>query len=221
MQHLIIPDVIRLAILTPETCLFLTKEECMKKLTLPIILLMMAACTTFDTKSHNASVSNSDQKIKRVAVVDFDFARPEKGRTDRGRIVRPMNAGSIMADIFTEHLLESGLYEVVERRKIVRLLRDFEIDTGDLFATDHIKKLQNVLNVDGLIVGVVMEYGDWRGTINWGGVVGFSARLVEVDSGKLVWATSANRDMAMTNSSAIAHAASQDALKDLLTQLGK
>jgi curli biogenesis system outer membrane secretion channel CsgG len=194
----------------------------MKKLMPAIILLMMMyACTTFDTKDQNASVSNYNQAIKRVAVVDFDFARPESGRTDRGRIVRPMNAGSIMADIFTEHLLASGLYEVVERKKIVRLLRDFEIDTGNLFAADNMKKLQGVLNVDGLIVGVVMEYGDWRGTINWGGVVGFSARLVEIDSGSLVWATSANRDTAMTNSSMVAHTASQDALNDLLTQLGK
>ena len=194
----------------------------MKKLIPPIILLMMIyGCTTFDTKGHNVSVSDSNQQIKRVAVVDFDFARPERGKTDRGRIVRPMNAGSIMADIFTEHLLASGLYDVVERKKIVRLLRDFEIDTGDLFASDNMKKLQDSLNVDGLIVGVVMEFGDWRGTLNWGGVVGFSARLVEVESGSLIWATSANRDMAMTNSSMIAHAASQDALIDLLAQLDK
>ena len=194
----------------------------MKKSTLLIILLMtLYACTTFDTKGHNVSVSDSDRQIKRVAVVDFDFARPERGKTDRGRIVRPMNAGSVMADIFAEHLLQSGLYDVVERKKIVRLLRDFEIDPGDLFAGDSVKKLQGSLNVDGLIVGVVTEFGDWRGTLNWGGVVGFSARLVEVESGSLIWATSANRDMAMTNSSMIAHEASQDALKDLLARLGK
>ena len=194
----------------------------MKKLALSIIFLMMiTACTTFDTQGHNASVSASGKEIRRVAVVDFDFARPESGRTDRGRIVRPMNAGSIMADIFAEHLLDSGLYEVVERKKIVRSLRDLEIDTGDLFASHNTKKLQDALGVDGLIVGVVMEFGDWRGKINWGGVVGFSARLVEVRSGSLIWAASANRDMAMSNSVMIAHAASQDALNDLLTQLGK
>ena len=194
----------------------------MKKIMMPIFFLMLiSACTTFDTQGHNASVSASDKEIRRVAVVDFDFARPERGKTDRGRIVRPMNAGSIMADIFTEHLLDSGLYEVVERKKIVRLLRDFEIGTDDLFASHNTKKLQDALHVDGLIVGVVMEFGDWRGKINWGGVVGFSARLVEIDSGSLIWAASANRDTAMTNSVQIAHAASQDALNDLLTQLGK
>ena len=114
----------------------------MNKLILPMILLMIYACTTFDTKGQNVSVSDSDRQIKRVAVVDFDFARPERGKTDRGRIVRPMNAGSVMADIFAEHLLQSGLYDVVERKKIVRLLRDFEIDPGDLFAGDNVKKLQ-------------------------------------------------------------------------------
>ncbi|MBT8331804.1 MAG: hypothetical protein KJP06_05690, partial [Deltaproteobacteria bacterium] len=60
-----------------------------------------------------------------------------------------------------------------------------------------------------------------RGTLNWGGVVGFSARLVQVDSGSLIWAASANRDMAMTNSTAIAHAASKDALEDLIAKLGR
>ena len=194
----------------------------MKKLALfTFFLMMINGCTTFDTQGHNASVSVYDKEIKRVAVVDFDFARPENGRTDRGKIVRPVNAGSMMADIFTEHLLDSGLYEVVERKKIVRLLRDLEIDTGELFVPHNTKKLQNALDVDGLIVGVVTEFGDWRGKINWGGIVGFSARMVEVRSGSLIWAASANRDMAMTNSVMIAHAASQDALNALLTQLGK
>ncbi len=185
------------------------------------VLVLISACTTFDISGHNAAITEPNPEIKRVAVIDFDFARPERGKTDRGRITRPMNAGSIMADIFAEHLLGSGLYEVVERRKVVRLMRDFEIDSGELFATDNITKIQQVLNIDGLVVGVVTEYGDWRGTLNWGGVVGFSARLVQVNSGSLIWAASANRDMAMTNSTAIAHAASQDALEDLIAQLGR
>jgi hypothetical protein len=194
----------------------------MKKLILSsYVLILISACTSFDISDHNASITGPNPEIKRVAVIDFDFARPERGKTDRGRITRPVNAGSIMADIFAEHLLGSGLYEVVERRKVVRLMRDFEMDSGDLFAADNIKKMQQFFNIDGLVVGVVTEYGDWRGRRNWGGVVGFSARLVQVDSGSLIWAASANRDMAMTNSTAIAHAASQDALKGLIAKLGR
>ena len=169
----------------------------MKSLALSsLLLVLVSACTSFDISDHSAAISDPKPAIKRVAVVDFDFARPERGRTDRGRITRPMNAGSIMADIFAEHLLGSGLYEVVERRKVVRLMRDFEIDASDLFAADKMNKMQQALNIDGLVVGVVTEYGDWRGKLNWGGVVGFSARLVQIDSGSLIWAASANRDMA-------------------------
>ena len=186
-----------------------------------LLMILVLACTSFDISDNNASIRNSKPAIKRVAVIDFDFARPEEGRTDRGRITRPMNAGSIMADIFAEHLLGSGLYEVIERRKVVRLMRDFEIDASDLFVAEKIDKMQQALSIDGLVVGVVTEYGDWRGTLNWGGVVGFSARLVQLDSGSLIWAASANRDMAMTNSTAIAHAASKDAIEELIAKLGR
>jgi curli biogenesis system outer membrane secretion channel CsgG len=202
--------------------MFDQQEGSMKSLALSSLLfVLVSACTSFDISDHSAAISDPKPAIKRVAVVDFDFARPETGKTDRGRITRPMNAGSIMADIFAEHLLGSGLYEVVERRKVVRLMRDFEIDASDLFAADKMNKMQQALNIDGLVVGVVTEYGDWRGKLNWGGVVGFSARLVRVDSGSLIWAASANRDMAMTNSTAIAHAASQEALEDLVAKLGR
>jgi curli biogenesis system outer membrane secretion channel CsgG len=186
-----------------------------------LLMVLVLACTSFDISDNSASIRDPKPTVQRVAVIDFDFARPEEGRTDRGRITRPMNAGSIMADIFAEHLLGSGLYEVVERRKVIRLMRDLEIDAADLFAADNMMKMQQVLKIEGLVVGVVTEYGDWRGTLNWGGVVSFSARLVQVDTGALIWAASANRDMAMTNSTAIAHAASQDALEDLIAKLGR
>jgi hypothetical protein len=82
-------------------------------------------------------------------------------------------------------------------------------------------KLRKTLNVDGLIVGVVMEYGDWRSRINWGGVAIFAARLVDIDTGLVIWATSANLNIALTNSGAVAHAASQEALRELSAKLGK
>ena len=66
------------------------------------LLILIAACTSFDISHHNASITEPNFAIKRVAVIDFDFARPEEGRTDRGRITTPINAGSIMADIFVE-----------------------------------------------------------------------------------------------------------------------
>lgn len=80
---------------------------------------------------------------------------------------------------------------------------------------------QSAISVLSLVPNGCRSHGDWRGKLNWGGVVGFSARLVQVDSGSLIWAASANRNMAMTNSTAIAHAASKNALEDLIAKLGR
>jgi curli biogenesis system outer membrane secretion channel CsgG len=185
------------------------------------LLMLICACSTYDINEHHASIADSDHEIKRVAVVDFDFSMSLEGKTDRGKIVRPMNAGSIVADIFTQHLLGTGLYRVVERKQIGRALNELNIDTAGLFDASSLDKLQKTLNVDGLIVGVVMEYGNWRSAINWGGVAIFTARLVDIETGLVIWATSANLSVAMTNSGAVAHVASQEALRELSAKLGK
>ena len=183
--------------------------------------MLICACSTYDINERHASITDSNHQIERVAVVDFDFDRPEKGRADRGRIIRPANAGPILADIFAQHLLGSGLYQVVERGKIDQILSENDIDPAGIFAASNLDKLRKILNVDGLIVGAVLEYGDWRTAINWGGTSSFTARLVDIDTGLVIWATSANLSIAMTNSGAVAHAATDVALKELLTQLGK
>ena len=193
----------------------------MKKLMIHIPLLMLiCACSTYDITEHHTSITDTNHQIERVAVVDFDFDRSKKGRVDRGKIYRPANAGSILADIFAQHLLGSGLYQVVERGKIDQILRENNIDPDAIFAASNLDKLRQILNVDGIIVGVVMEFGDWRSPINWGGTAIFSARLVDIDTGLVIWATSANLSIAMTNSGSVAHAASDVALKELLAQFG-
>ena len=133
----------------------------MKKLMIHIpLLLLICACSTYDIIEHHASIADSNQEIKTVAVVDFDSSMSETGKIDRGKIVRPANAGSILADIFTEHLIGTGLYQVVERRQIGLVLKELNIERAGLFDASTLDKLQKTLNVDGLIVGVVMEYGD-------------------------------------------------------------
>jgi hypothetical protein len=74
------------------------------------------------------------------------------------------------------------------------------------------------INVDGVILGTVLDYGEWRSTFNWGGVAAFTARLVDLESGVIAWSVSANRNQAIKNAAFAAHAASEDALKALLAK---
>ena len=186
-----------------------------------LLPLMIAACSTFDIKQYSATVTDEKSDIKRVAVIDFDYDRPERGRIERGKISRPKNAGVIVADIFTEHLLGSGLYQIVERKQINRILQKHNLRKSDLFNSPDWQEIKQILNVDALVTGVVIEYGEWRSSFNWGAVTAFTARLVEVESGLVVWSVSANQNIAMTNAAVVTHAASEDALKDLLAKLNK
>ncbi len=81
--------------------------------------------------------------------------------------------------------------------------------------------MNKLLNVDGVILGAVLDYGEWRSTINWGGVAAFTARLVDLESGAIVWSVSANRNMAIKNAAFAAHAASVDVLNALQAKLNK
>jgi len=66
-----------------------------------------------------------------------------------------------------------------------------------------------------------LDYGEWRSSFNWGGVAAFTARLVDPESGVVVWSVSAGRNPAIKNAVFAAHAASQDALNALQAKLDK
>jgi len=70
-------------------------EKVIRYLILPLFIL---GCTAFDLEEYNASVAADALEIKRVAVIDFSFDLPERGRIDRGKIQRPQNAGVLVID---------------------------------------------------------------------------------------------------------------------------
>ena len=182
------------------------------------VSLMAAACSEFDIIESNATTAVEKSNIKRIAVIDFDYARPETGKIERGKINRPINAGAIVADIFTEYLLGTSLYQILERKQINSILREHRLKNSDLFHSKNWPKIKQILNVDGLVIGTVMEYGDWHSKVNWGGVAAFSARLVEVETGIVIWSVSANRNISLANSASVARAASEDAINELISK---
>ena len=192
-----------------------------KLLNVLILSLFLFGCTVFDIEEYNASVAADKVEINRIAVIDFEYDLPEKGRIDRGKIRRPQNAGVLMADIFAEHLLGIGLYQIVEREHVKFLMRQHNVMPSQLYVSPDWSKFRNALNVDGVIVGSVLDYGDWRNTFNSGGVDAFTARLVDIETGAVVWSVSANRNTAMKNAAVAAHAASEDALNELQAKLNQ
>ena len=177
--------------------------------------LLLASCSAFDIKEDNVSIATDPHTVSRVAVIDFNFDRLEKGKTERGKISRPLNAGEIVADIFTEHLLGTGLYEIISKERINSLLKENNLRPSDLPTLSDWRRIRDLLEVDGIVLGVVSEYGDWRSALNWGGVSVFTARLVDISSGSVLWSVSANHNLSMENAAKATHAGAQSAMQIL------
>ncbi len=184
-----------------------------------LIGILLAGCGTFDYKHDNVSVAGEARSIKRVAVLDFEFYRLEKGRIDRGKIERALNAGEIVADIFTEHLLGTGLYQIIGKKRTQTLLAQGNVSWNDLLARSDWGQIRDLLGVDAIVLGVVAEFGDWRSRLNWGGVSVFTARLVDLNSGQVIWSVSANRNLAQVNAAGATHAGAERVVADLTSKL--
>ena len=181
--------------------------------------LLLAACGTYDFKHDNVSVAGEARPLKRIAVLDFEFYRLEKGRIDRGKIERALNAGEIVADIFTEHLLGTGLYQIIGKKRTRALLEQSNLSWDDLLARSDWDQIRALLGVDAIVLGVVAEFGDWRSRLNWGGVSVFTARLVDLSSGQIVWSVSANRNLARVNAAGATHAGAENVVAELKSKL--
>ena len=181
-----------------------------------ILSLLLVSCANKDFRHDHLSVGTGGETVQRVAVFAFDFDRPPRGKIERGKIERPAHAGQIVAAIFAEHLLGAGRYQVVEQARVARLLQQNNLQPADVLASADGGRIRDLLGVDGIVLGVVQEYGDWRSRLNWGGVAIFTARLVEVSSGNVVWSISANRNIAKVDAAMVAHAGA----KSIITKIG-
>ncbi len=171
-----------------------------------VLGMLLTSCGTFDFKHDNVSVAGDTRPISRIAVLDFEFDRLERGRIDRGKIERAPNAGEIVADIFAEYLLGTGQYQIIGQKRTQTLLQQDNLSWDDLLASSDWGQIRDLLGVDAIVLGVVAEFGDWRSRFNWGGVSVFTARLVDLESGQIVWSVSANRNLALVNAAGATHA---------------
>ncbi len=190
-----------------------------KRIILSILSMLLISCGTFDFKHDNATIAGDMPEIRRIAVLDFEFNRLEKGRIDRGKIERALNAGEIVADIFTEHLLDTGLYQIIGKKRTATFMQQHNLSWNDLLARSDWGPIRELLGVDAIVLGVVAEFGDWRSKLNWGGVSIFTARLVDLNSGQVVWSVSANRNLSHVNAAGAAHAGAESAVRKLKSRL--
>ena len=93
-----------------------------------------------------------------------------------------MQAGMHISRLFELYLLRTGLYKIAERGQVENILRERGIMISPAGPAVSLQQLGDLLQVDGIVLGSVSQYSRTD--------MAFSARLVSVKSGLVLWSVS-------------------------------
>ena len=154
------------------------------------LLALVAGCCCFGGRTRQERMAPEKPDIATGANV-FVASMPSPVRVVA---VMPFQAeteliGRATSDLFVTEILRAGRYELVERGQLSRVLNEAEVALSGISESEAVA-LGNMLGADGVIIGTVDEYGAIAQRGRNYPVVGLSVRLIDCESGRVMWSTS-------------------------------
>jgi curli biogenesis system outer membrane secretion channel CsgG len=146
------------------------------------------------------------QNKKRVAVMNFDYAAVQSSVNS----IFGANAdvGKGVADLLVTRLVNDGMYSVIERKALDKIIAEQNFSNSDRANPDTAAKIGRLLGVEAIIMGSITQFGRDDKSLGVGGgalggvtgrfglggvgkrqakaVVGINARLVNTDTGEIL-----------------------------------
>ncbi len=157
-----------------------------------VVIFMMAIVST-----------SPAQGKKRVAVMDFDYATVQSGVA--AIFGTNVDVGKGIADLMVVNLVKSGVYSVIERKALDKILEEQNFSNSDRADPASAARLARILGVDAIIIGSITQFGRDDKATNVGGgglggrfglgglskreskaVVGIQARVVSTETAEIL-----------------------------------
>jgi curli biogenesis system outer membrane secretion channel CsgG len=114
------------------------------------------------------------QQKKRVAVMNFDYATVQSNVS--ALFGSNQDIGKGIADIMVDKLVNDGVYSVIERKQLDKILAEQNFSNSDRADPASAARIARILGVDAIIVGSITQFGrDDKSTAVGGGAA--SGRL--------------------------------------------
>jgi len=143
-----------------------------------LILLIFAGCTgprVYHNPRHSFGAARS------IAVLPFENLSGAEG------------AGEIVQKIFLVELLRNKTLNVIEPGEVDQALKELRIRATQKLSSDQSLKLKERLKVDWILLGSVLEFSEQKQGQREVPVVSLTARVIEAETGKIVWAAFESR----------------------------
>jgi len=117
------------------------------------------------------TVATAQAQKKRVAVMNFDYATVQSGV--QALFGSNQDIGKGIADLLVDKLVQDGVYSVIERKELDKILAEQNFSNSDRADPSSAAKIARVLGVDAIIIGSITQFGrDDKKTDVGGGALG-------------------------------------------------
>lgn len=111
------------------------------------------------------------QTKKRVAVMNFEYGTVQSSAASI--FGTNIDVGKGIADMLVDRLVNDGVYSVIERKALDKVLAEQNFSNSDRADPSSAAKLAKILGVDAIIIGSITEFGrDDKSTNIGGGAIG-------------------------------------------------
>lgn len=104
---------------------------------------------------------------KRVAVMNFDYATVQSGV--QAIFGTNQDIGKGIADLLVDKLVADGVYSVIERKALDKVLAEQNFSNSDRADSTSAAKIAKILGVDAIIIGSITQFGRDDQQTNVGG----------------------------------------------------
>ena len=193
----------------------------MKKAALIILIcILIQGCTSYNIQTNKSKKFPPKQEMK-VAVLPFVPPSPQTVKKDLilGEQTQYTleNAGVVVADSLASALLEAPNIILIERSQLEKILNEHKLSISGVINNPDFALLGTILPVDALVLGNVStcyRYVDKIGV--WGSVVSYTARLVNIHSGEVIFSINCTSYKVGILPEELALLLARDAIKKLL-----
>jgi hypothetical protein len=188
----------------------------MKKIIFLVFLFsLIQGCSAYDVNVNKVKNFPPAQEMK-IAVLPFIAPPPQTIKTVGGIETTLSNAGALVADSIASAMIGIPNIILIERSQLEKLLNEHELSLSGVINNPDFTLLGKILHVDALVVGNITSFYRFQNIGAWGGCVAYSARMVNIRTGEVMFAINGNIGQHYVLPEKLANDLARDAIKKLL-----